>query len=141
MNCFIYLLFYILLILLCSYKCKNQESCKKNSIIKNIIVDRNFDYSYNKHAYKIKEINIKDSILSVIFTANICPHDEVDLVYNGMILKSLPPKVQLGLRFNENPKCKNSEIKRAYNVGSLKQHNTNKIILLFTDYPPVEYSY
>lgn len=128
-------------IILYSNKCKNQINNKSEVCTESILIDKDFNYLYNKGSYKIKKIHVQDSILTIVFTANVCANDKVELVYNGMILKSLPPKVQIGIRYNENNKCKDNEVIKNYNISLLKQKNSNKIILLFPDYQPIEYSY
>jgi len=108
--------------------------------IKNIIIDTSFNYLNNKDNYSICKIKIKDSLITITFKANVCDPKKVDLVYNGMILKSLPPKVQVGLRF-EPENCRKKRITKTFNISSLKQKNTKKIILLFPNYKSIEFNY
>jgi hypothetical protein len=122
---------------------KNKETNKNTTVqqeqrIFKFVVDRNFDYSANTSKYTIKEAILKDSILTLTIQLNACKDDVVDLVFNGNYLKSMPPKAQVGLRFNENNKCENNIIVRHYNIKELRYQGKTTIILL-PSWQPITY--
>lgn len=135
----------ILAYLLCVLPLLMANSCsekkmKKNQIkIQQAVVDRGFDFSVNVSQYLIKEAVLKDSILTLSIEANICNEDNVELVFNGNYLKSLPPKAQLGLRFNENMSCKKNVITRSYDVSSIKYQGNKTTILLLPGKEPINF--
>jgi hypothetical protein len=129
--------------LLWSNKCeksKNEtKSAKMN--IQNSMVDKDYDFSAYQDKFTIKKAELKDSLLTLTIEANVCNDDKIDLVFNGNYLKSYPPKAQLGLRFQENSKCKKNTVIRTYNLNPVKYSGGKATIFLIKGSEPITYNY
>ncbi len=111
----------------------------KNPKVYDATIDQSFDYSANLSLYQIKSATLKDSLLTIVFEANICKDDRAELVFNGNYLKSMPPKAQLGLRFTENPKCKKNNVEFTFNVAKIKYPGNKTTILLLPGLDPITF--
>lgn len=114
------------------------KSGKKTKIY-DTTIDQSFDYSANLSQYQIKSASLKDSLLTIVFEANICKDDLAELVFNGNYLKSMPPKAQLGLRFTENSKCPKNNVEFTFNVAKIKYHGNKTTILLLPGIEPITF--
>ncbi|HOU99008.1 MAG TPA: hypothetical protein PLP65_09200 [Bacteroidales bacterium] len=143
MNKVIIISFICFVPLLWSNKCeksKNEtKSAKMN--IQNSMVDKDYDFSAYQDKFTIKKAELKDSLLTLTIEANVCNDDKIDLVFNGNYLKSYPPKAQLGLRFQENSKCKKNTVIRTYNLNPVKYSGGKATIFLIKGSEPITYNY
>lgn len=143
MNKFIVILFIGLVPLLWSNQCEksknNTKSAKMN--IQHSIVDKDYDFTAYQDKFTIKKTELNDSLLTLTIEANVCNDDIIDLVFNGNYLKSYPPKAQLGLRFQENNKCKNNTVTRTYNINPVKYSGGKATIFLIKGSEPITYHY
>lgn len=64
-------------------------------IIKNVIIDKNFDLINYKKEFAIKSTTIADSTLSISFSYIGCNNDDFDQIFNKNHLKSYPIKASL----------------------------------------------
>ncbi len=118
------------------------NSCSKSGKIPTVYevtIDQSFDYSIRSNQYQIKSASLKDSLLTIVFEANICKNDHAELVFNGNYLKSMPPKAQLGLRFTENSKCPRNKVELTYNVAKIKYPGNKTTILLLPGIEPITF--
>jgi len=147
MNKLVIILFISLIPLLWSNKCdktKDKTKSETKSVkmnIQNAIVDKSYDFTAYENKFTIKKAELKDSLLTLTIEANICNDDVVELVFNGNYLKSYPPKAQLGLRFQENSKCKSNSIVRTYNINPVKYPSGKATIFLMKGIDPITYNY
>ncbi|GAB4461337.1 MAG: hypothetical protein Fur0028_14150 [Bacteroidales bacterium] len=109
--------------------------------IQNSTVDKEYDFSAYQEKFTIKKAELKDSLLTLTIEANVCNDDNIDLVFNGNYLKSYPPKAQLGLRFQENSKCKKNTVIRTYNINPVKYSGGKATIFLIKGSEPITYNY
>lgn len=138
---FIFVLIIIIPILGANTCDKNKHKNNKQPMYKNLIIDKTFDHSSNADLYKIIHADLKDSLLTITFEAQICENDQVDLVFNGNYLKSYPPKANVGLRFNPNTSCKTTSHTITFNIANIKYPNSKSTIILLKDQSPITYNH
>lgn len=97
------------------------------------LIQKAFDESTWNHAFTINEWNIKDSLLSVSISHNYCDVGKFELLNNGTMLKSFPPKTFVYLHYDD-PKgaaCKelrNDKIQ--FNIEALRAMNKRGRVLV-----------
>lgn len=131
--------------ILIASSCKSSKKTEKttsvkstNQTIKKLIVDKNFDFTNYKKEFIIKTASVTDSTLSITFTYTGCSDDELDLLFNGNYLKSLPAKASLNLIKKSGIKdCgKKMEKTLLFNIAPVQYPGTKSLILQFANYEP-----
>ncbi len=131
------LIFIAIIISFCGIQCKNQKTVVKSQPERNII-NLNTSVGEMKEAdFAIKSAQLKGDILTlaVEFTGEKGTHD-FDLVWDGSIMKSMPPKVTLtAIHKSENVSGrKKVEMQLSFNVGLLGERGSTKIIIMLKGY-------
>ncbi len=125
--------------------CKSTQKTEKTTSIKStqqtvkkLIVDKNFDFINYKKEFTVKTASIIDSTLSITFTYIGCSDDELDLLFNGNYLKSLPPKASLNIIKKSGIKDCGKKVEKTlkFNIASVQYPSTKSIILQFANYEP-----
>ena len=121
---------------------KEAENTKSTTntqqIIKNIIIDKNFDLINYKKEFTVLNASISDSTLSITFTYKGCNDDDLDLIFNGNYLKSLPPKASLYLNKKSIGKDCGKQVKKTllFNISPVQFHGERTLVIQFPNYEP-----
>lgn len=131
-NFFLFLLFSASISLL-SCKVKQNSSIKEKEEVKKVIIDAAREIAEAKQkSYSINSFSIQADtlILEVTYTGG-CGQNSFQLYSNGLLMKSLPPQINVYLEHSiENETCK-KEIKRTlkFDISPLRKPGNPKIIL------------
>ena len=111
------------------------KSCKA------VIVDKDFDATAYNSEYKINNLSLTDSLLTIniTYTGNT-KNDEFDLVFNGMYAKSMPPIATLVLIQKENG---SKEFTRdlCYDISNIKYKGGKTRVMVRGFNQKIMYSY
>ena len=129
---------YLNLVLLLFISCKAQKIIEMEQNSKEIIKSTSMEIADYKPFYKIENVWIENDILKIkiSFTGNK-NIPEFTLIWNGALMKSLPPKAVLVLQPNSNaiPTGKKQvNMTLSFDLNPLKETNYNEIVLLIKDY-------
>lgn len=125
--------------------CKSSKSAEntKSTVntqqtIKKLIVDKNFDFTNYKKEFTVKTASITDSTLSITFNYTGCSDDEIDLLFNGNYLKSLPPKASLNLIKKSGIKDCGKKVEKTlkFNIAGVQYTGTKSLVIQFANYEP-----
>ncbi len=131
-NFFLFLLFSASISLL-SCKVKQNSSTKEKEEVKKVIIDAAREIAEAKQkSYSINSFSIQGDtlILDVTYTGG-CGQNTFQLYSNGLLMKSLPPQINVYLEHSiESETCK-KEIKRTlkFDISPLRKPGNPKIIL------------
>lgn len=107
-------------------------------IINDIIIDKNFDLINYKKEFTVLNASISENTLSITFTYKGCNDDELDLIFNGTYLKSLPPKASLYLNKKSIGKDCGKQVKKTllFNISSVQYPGERTLVIQFPKYEP-----
>jgi len=127
-------IFYLNLILLIFVSCKAQKIVEMEQNSTEVIKSNTMEIADYKPFYKIENVWIENDILKIKISfmgnKNI---PEFALIWNGALMKSLPPKAVLVLQPNSNtiPTGKRQvNMTLSFDLKPLKETNYNEIVLL-----------
>ncbi|HNT70147.1 MAG: hypothetical protein BWX61_00324 [Bacteroidetes bacterium ADurb.Bin035] len=131
-------IFYLNLILLIFVSCKAQKIVEMEQNSTEVIKSNTMEIADYKPFYKIENVWIENDILKIKISfmgnKNI---PKFALIWNGALMKSLPPKAVLVLQPNSNtiPTGKRQvNMTLSFDLKPLKETNYNEIVLLIKNY-------
>ncbi len=129
---------YLNLLLLFFVSCKAQKTVEMEQNSKEVIKSNTMELANYKPFYKIENVWVENDILKIkiSFTGNK-NIPEFTLIWNGALMKSLPPKAILVLQTESNtiPTGKKQvNMTLPFDLKPLKETNYNEIVLLIKDY-------
>lgn len=134
---------FVLIPFLMANSCKSTKKAEKTKSasttqipVKEVIVNKDFDYINYKKEFTVKSATISDSILTLTFSYSGCTDDIINLEFNGNYLKSLPPKASLYLtKKSGSIECgKQIEKTMMFNLTNIKYSNNKTIVIMFPNY-------
>ncbi|MDI6832676.1 MAG: hypothetical protein QMD02_02355 [Bacteroidales bacterium] len=129
---------YLNLLLLVFVSCKAQKTIEMEQNSKEVIKANNTELADYKPFYKIENVWVENDILKIkiSFTGNK-NIPEFTLIWNGALMKSLPPKAVLILQPDSNTTPtgkKQVNMTLSFDLTPLKETNYKEIVLLIKDY-------
>jgi hypothetical protein len=133
------LIFAVMIFGILGMQCRNQKTLTMPSQPERKLINTNtFIGEMKEPDFNIKTAQISGDILyiNVEFTGEKGQHD-FDLLWDGSIMKSMPPKVTLTpVHKSENTSGKKKvEMQLAFNVSLLGERGSNTVIIMLKDYP------
>ncbi len=130
-------------------QCKNQQSTTSNgngnetptetmSTPEKLAVDENFSAPAENGSFKVESLSIDGDIVTMVISySGGCEEHEFELVTNKLYLKSMPPKLNLFLKHNNNgDACRKLVIDTLrYDVSPARypSPNTKEVVLMFNN--------
>jgi len=131
---------------LISFQCKTQKTISISQAERALINTNTYVGEETPASYIVKSATIEGDILKLVvgFTGEKVNHD-FDLVWNGAIMKSMPPKASLSLvHKSENTTGKQKiEMSMSFNLSSMKTSipSGESVILLLQNFDqPITYN-
>jgi hypothetical protein len=137
--------FLILISILMNNSCKNTNETETTKsiantqqIIKNVIIDKKFDLINYKKECTVLNASISDSTLSITFTYKGCNDDDLDLIFTGAYLKSLPPQASLILNKKSIGKDCGKQVKKTllFNISPIQFLGEKSLVIQLPNYEP-----
>lgn len=147
MKCYIFLILPIAF-----YSCKTTDKSTspesfgntKSTEIKNTTLNRDYVFDKDKYEFEISGIQLVDSILLIQHSYSGCKDDQVELIFDGKVLKSYPPKAKLYLQRKAGSKNCDKKINTtsSFYLSNIKTgKGKTMIISVFGNDQTVNYNY
>lgn len=97
-----------------------------------VVVDTTFNSENIFNIDGISSLSISGDILTLTVTYTGCVDDRLDLVFNGMYMKSLPPKVQLFFkRKGGSEKCNETQVREMkFDVSPVRYTGSTRTVII-----------